>query len=94
MGIRSFRLLRQPRHYYISTLDFDEELTVYECLDRGIPLLGNYLVLDMYQGFRRASIITEKFLQNEDRLFQPEFNIHHRLMIGIKHERNNINTQR
>lgn len=64
--------------------DVKFELTIYECLDRGIPLEGNYIIFDMYDGTRKVGIITREFLDMEDRLFQLDFNIHHRLMIGLK----------
>ena len=68
-------------------IEFDYELTIYDCIDKGIPLIGNYAIVkrDMIINgrYRKAMLISEEWLNRDDRLFDPHFNIRHQLMIGI-----------
>lgn len=71
-------------------INFEYELTIYDCIDKGIPLIGNYAIVEMYIGrYRRAILITEEWLNRDDRLFDPHFNIRHQLMIGINGKNDN-----
>lgn len=65
-------------------ISFSEIIPVYDFIDTGRDLIGNYYVIDYHGTANKALKITKKWLDNDDRLFQLNFILHHKAVIGIQ----------
>tara|TARA_R100000365_G_C2670569_1_gene19953 strand:- start:104 stop:355 length:252 start_codon:yes stop_codon:yes gene_type:complete len=62
---------------------FSQVISFYDAMERGISFIGNYYVIDFYRKKKKAFLITEDWVERDERLFTLDFIKRHKAFLGI-----------
>lgn len=66
-----------------NVVEFNYTIPIYEAMERGINLIGNYFVIDYDGRKKKAFLITKEWIERENRLFTLDFISHHKAVLGV-----------